>query len=329
MKNTKALWIKVGWSEYYQGGEVNGDYGYIKDEKGNRNDRAAHEKYNFLPNRNGKYQIYVPPNGKNQSLPFRDDSKAWTVFCLSKNGKNGVQLVGWFENCKLLEENKSRSEYSSKEGFPLDQDGGDFIYSITSSEAYLIRPEYRQRIKHPSLTRSFMYLTGPDIDKEKKRTDILKTLKKFTQSTHADHLIKNPTIKKIHALPSVSENPFTYSTDAKHRKKVETKAVDFTTKYYEDKKYNVESHESKNCGYDLLATRGKSILEIEVKGTASKEEQFFISRNELNRMNNSSRWKLAIVTEALSDNRKLEIYSPKEVKKKFNLNPMIYRGKLK
>lgn len=329
-KKKKQLWIKVGWSEFYQGGPVDGDYGYMKNKVGGRNERAGHEKYNFLPTDKGRYQIYVTPNGKYQSVPNSNDNKGWTVFCLSKNGKNGVHLVGLFKNCTLLGENHSRSEYSSrKNDFPADSEGSEFSYSIVSNEALLILPEYRQRIKHPSLTRSYMYLNGPKVPNEEKRQVILKELNKLVKSSRKEYLVKNPTVKKIEALEESFENPFSHSTNHLHRKEVETKAVEYVTKYYQNQGYKVVSHEKHNCGYDLLATKKKSIVEVEVKGTASRREQFFISRNERNRMNNSKVWKLAVITQALSKKPKLEIYSQKEVEQKFSLEALVYQGKRK
>jgi hypothetical protein len=52
---------------------------------------------------------------------------------------------------------------------------------------------------------------------------------------------------------------------------IEKTAIDKSIEYYRERGYDVESVEKDNVGYDLLATKGKAKIFIEVKGTSVKE----------------------------------------------------------
>ncbi len=110
--------------------------------------------------------------------------------------------------------------------------------------------------------------------------------------------------------------------DVEARRKVELAAIETVTLYYKHKDYTVHDFQKDNCGYDLLVKKGKRILKIEVKGTSSTEQRFFLSRNE--RSNSvDPLWRLAIVTEALSA-PKLEIMKTETMESRFNFDPMCW-----
>ena len=74
----KVLWVKFGWSEYYRGGPVNGNFGWLKANKGQKNEGRGHEAFNFYPGSDGAYYCYVPPQC-GSSAPSNDDPNGWTV----------------------------------------------------------------------------------------------------------------------------------------------------------------------------------------------------------------------------------------------------------
>ena len=88
----KVLWVKFGWSEFYCGGPVEGNFSHLA-RKGNQ----GHEAYNFEPAQDGTYYSYVPPHfGK--YAPTSDDLTGWTVICPAKHPKSkGVRIVGWYD----------------------------------------------------------------------------------------------------------------------------------------------------------------------------------------------------------------------------------------
>ena len=94
---TKILWVKFGWSEFYRGGPVDGNFSYLAG-KG----KQGHEAYNFAPAPDGTYYCYVPPQTEFYA-PKHPDRTGWTVVCLAKHPKRkGVHIVGWYEDATLL-----------------------------------------------------------------------------------------------------------------------------------------------------------------------------------------------------------------------------------
>ncbi len=66
-----------------------------------------------------------------------------------------------------------------------------------------------------------------------------------------------------------------------------------------------------------------------MKGTAASVPQFFLTRNEHgNGMMVNPAWRLAIVTDALSDDPKVRIYLADQVQKMFDLAPYVFLGTL-
>ena len=47
----KVLWVKFGWSEFYRGGPVDGNFSYLEGEG-----KQGHEAYNFEPAEDGVYE---------------------------------------------------------------------------------------------------------------------------------------------------------------------------------------------------------------------------------------------------------------------------------
>ncbi|KTB55228.1 hypothetical protein AO063_26380 [Pseudomonas fluorescens ICMP 11288] len=61
----KVLWVKFGWSEYYRGGDIAGNFAWLNQNRGTENEGRGHEAYNFMPDVDGTYYCYVPPQGGN------------------------------------------------------------------------------------------------------------------------------------------------------------------------------------------------------------------------------------------------------------------------
>ncbi|MBH8581648.1 DUF3883 domain-containing protein [Bisbaumannia pacifica] len=117
-----------------------------------------------------------------------------------------------------------------------------------------------------------------------------------------------------------------WSTDPARRKAVEEAAVEKVWAHYRAEGYAVESHEAAKCGYDLLATRGDEALRIEVKGTAGAEPTFWLTRNERAASVHPC-WRLALVTEALSDAPSApRVYTASEMAAAFHLEPQAWRA---
>jgi hypothetical protein len=168
----KILWVKFGWSDYYQGAEVEGNFSWKTDEGG-----ELHEAFNFRKGPNDKYYCYVPPHGKGKSSPDSTDRDGWTVICFAKRlDRPGVHIVGWYENATLHGQEVKRREYDEPDGFRLDNKGDKFAFTIESESAFLVPPSFRVNpLVHRSIrSASFSYLSGPDekMQKSEAKTEV-------------------------------------------------------------------------------------------------------------------------------------------------------------
>ncbi|ELA7327684.1 DUF3883 domain-containing protein [Vibrio alginolyticus] len=112
------------------------------------------------------------------------------------------------------------------------------------------------------------------------------------------------------------------ATDIEKKKRVELSAIDTTISYYQSEGYKVIDRQKDNCGYDLLAEKGKNTLKLEVKGTASETPRFFLSRNERAKSIDPL-WRLIIVTSALSKPY-LEVFTTEQMESKFNFSELCW-----
>ncbi len=82
--------------------------------------------------------------------------------------------------------------------------------------------------------------------------------------------------------------------------RVERAAVQHVKHKYESARWSVKSVEHESCGYDLRCTRGTEECHVEVKGTAGRERSFIITANEHETAKSDRRFRLALVTGALT-----------------------------
>ena len=110
--------------------------------------------------------------------------------------------------------------------------------------------------------------------------------------------------------------------DSKTRKLIEETAISIVRDHFENQGYEIKDRQSENCGYDLMAQKDNSVLKIEVKGTSSVEQRFFITRNERTRSVDPY-WKLAVVSNVLVS-PKINIYNAIEMESKFLFDPLCW-----
>lgn len=90
----KIVWVKFGWSDYYRGGPVDGNFGWLNDQRGKKEEGRGHEAFNFARASDGAYYCYVPPQA-GEYAPWNESNKGWTVVCLAKKPKHkGIHVVG-------------------------------------------------------------------------------------------------------------------------------------------------------------------------------------------------------------------------------------------
>ena len=109
------------------------------------------------------------------------------------------------------------------------------------------------------------------------------------------------------------------------KKKIELAAIRTVKQYYKKNGFNIYDRQADNCGYDLLIKKGNQIKKIEVKGTSSLEQRFYLSRKE-KFASIDPLWRLIVVTEVLSI-PKLKIYSASEMESSFKFDAICWECK--
>ena len=318
--------INLGWSEDYQGSEVVGAFGHLKKGEG-------HEKYNFVPDADGRYYAYIPPLGEHHSPPNPENAEGWLVFAVSKKPKDtGLTVVGWFENGTFVPDYPPRPDC---ERFGLDTGGNPFGYALAADSAVAIPLPLRHlKINGTHFKRSYAYLRGNN-ESEPWREKFLKALLEYREN-YLDQGDKHEKTK----LPSGNAG---ICADPEKRKEVETKSIEAAKKYFKEWKF-VKSVETEKCGYDLLFSHGKTgqQMHVEVKGTRYPIPHFFMTHGELRHAEKHSKndkgsksknvkrpiWRLAMVTNAL-DKPVVRDLTFAEMKKAFSFETYTWHATVK
>jgi len=328
-----VIWVKHGWAEYYQGDAVDGNYAWLAD------GGEGHEAFNFLPDRNGRYYGYVPPQGRHAGSPYDETDNPWTVVFLAKHGKQrGVHIVGWYENAKLVGKKDdgtafTRPEYDDGTGFRRDTGGAKFSYSIASDKAFLVLPEDRKDpISNPNIKQSkYSYVLRPGEKKPAtpEKVEVLSEINKRL-AVLRKVAIAQPNRQNVETdIDDDETDPLINFGTAEHRKKVEMAAEAAVTQYLDEQDYKVVRRADEKIGYDLQAIPkdGGQELYVEVKGTSASVSRFFMTPNELAFMT-AKGWRFALVTDALNTSS-IEFLNRKEFKTRFDLLPGVWVGKVK
>jgi hypothetical protein len=316
----KILWVKFGWSDYYRGGLVDGNFGWLNKNRGKKDEGRGHEAFNFNPGPDGTYHCYVPPQNK-LFTPTNDDPNGWTVICLAKDPRHkGVHIVGWYKNATLLGEwREPPKDLITKNGNTANP-AYDWSYCITSKEAYFVPPEFRTMpFSDTSVRRGkYSFLEGPDVETTANKQRVLDLIEKRLTSL-GPVVVKNPNENNL---------PLKGFGTPEHRKKVEKAAEDVVIAHYEEKGFKHQRVTHLPCGYDFIFSKGRSTLHVEVKGTAGAIPQFFLTRNEHAKgMMSNPAWRLAMVTSALTKSPNIDIYEANKLSKEFDLDPYVFLGK--
>ncbi|HHQ6589684.1 TPA: DUF3883 domain-containing protein [Serratia fonticola] len=320
----KILWVKFGWSQYYRGGAIDGNFGWLNENKGKMDEGRGHEMFNFEPGPDGTYYCYVPPQASKHA-PSNNDSNGWMVICLAKNPKRpGIHIVGWYENATLHGEWLAPPNSLIKK-----HEAYTWSYCISSKTAYFIPPEYRTMpFSDPSIRQGkYSFLEGPGVDANKNKKRVLALLKGRLKAI-AEFAVENPNGNMLPEPEFNATEPLKEFGTPEHRKKVELAAECAVIEHYKKKGYACERVTNLPCGYDFVFTKGKSVRHVEVKGTSNSTPQFFLTQNEYRKgLLANPKWRLAMVTSALSETQNITEYSARELKLVFKLEPYVYIGK--
>ena len=310
----KIAFVKTGWSEEYRGGPFAGRYSYLQENE------TGHERVNFLQAPNSRFYGYLPPIGTKSRPPQPKEREDWLViFVSARNGTGPLTVVGWYDGAVFNNEYQNRPEYQLASNFERDEHGKEYTYCVHSEKGHLI-PEGERKITvlgtHFGRTPIVYAQQGSGSDQEAWRKDLVRLAKQVMETQALNE----------------STTPYLAFPDQEHRKQVEDASMRKAKSYLESKGYSVEDIHKQNRGYDLLATKKKSgtdeELHVEVKGTSTNIQRFFISRREKLYML-ESRWRLLIVTDALTTEPKVSLLTSREVEEKFKFNEFAWEVVLK
>jgi hypothetical protein len=317
--------INTGWSADYRGAAVRGNFGYLA--KG-----VGHEKFNFLPDRRGRFYAYTPPLGEHHSPPMPSEAEDWLVFAVSRRpGCSGLYMVGWYEGAAFARGYVERPDAAA---LGEDSDGGRFTYTLHADRAYQIPLALRDRsIRGDHIKRSYAYLRGNGAT-DAWRAKVAKQLLAY----RTDYL------ERLGNAPAEETPKLGFCGSAKRRKEIEEKAVAAVKAALPD--WHWETREAEKCGYDLQFAHKTSgdIWHVEVKGTSYDKPHFFITINEHDyaqktgpndRKSRTNRrgevrplWRLAVVHDV--DRRaSVVFYTYPEMTAAFDLLPYAFHATLK
>lgn len=110
---------------------------------------------------------------------------------------------------------------------------------------------------------------------------------------------------------------------------VEKRAIELVSKRYESNGWIVKSVENEKKGFDLLCRKGRLEEHVEVKGLSGFEKDFTLTANEYQYASKESRFRICIVTAALTHSPQLHSYSFAELVTEFRIEPIAYRFRAK
>lgn len=117
---------------------------------------------------------------------------------------------------------------------------------------------------------------------------------------------------------------------AAENRKVEQAAVKKFRAHYRAHGWQLTDLQTASVGYDFEARRPRSPeRHIELKGARGPSPSFIITENEVRSARHDPRWRLAVVTSALSSKPLLWEWSAAKFLKDFAMKPLSYTARLK
>lgn len=119
------------------------------------------------------------------------------------------------------------------------------------------------------------------------------------------------------------------SGDPLDKRLVEKRAIELVSKRYKSNGWVVKSVEKERKGFDLLCRKGRLEEHVEVKGISGFEKDFTLTANEYQYASKESRFRICIVTGALTTSPEIYDFSFTELVSEFQIEPVAYRFRAK
>lgn len=241
--------------------------------------------YGYVQARKGTIDINrLDPNSEN----YVDDVLiAWRA-----KSSEGAVIIGWYKNARVFRHGQGAN---SKRVFEYDEEQHHPEWHIRADykDAFLIPPGERA-FKVPVTHKGFgsqtfvSYLQDNNQEVNRFKRELLDYIEKAEKSDYS--------------LPQRGKRK---PIDQDRKLLIEKTAIDKVTEYYCKRGYDIESREKNNMGYDLLATKNKEEIYIEVKGTSVADPyaaSIGLTPNEYKNCKRSRRkYRICIVCDSLAN----------------------------
>lgn len=312
------LVLRVGYMERYDGPDtITGGGAYITA------NGVGGEVFNFKPSRGKCYGYAMSLHFAGVNLRRLDDTRTWSrgdeltgvdVVFIAKRPGVGQVVVGWYRNATVFHQ-QYRVRRGSIPGMSADGAGirRQFL-CVASAENVFLLPEDARTFEVPAAQaghkgfpgQSNVWYPGHHGDQTSVKA-FAKKLQRYIRTTAAQTSDEDE-YEAPGSGGGKGGGKRTSRPDTAHNAAVEQGAVDAVTASLEAQGYAVVSVEVENKGWDLEATKGKTTLYIEVKGTAGAAIYFELTPNEYRRLQeHAERYRVCVVCDALSSPRVFEL----------------------
>jgi len=290
-----VLFCSIGWMENYRGkikyDTIRGGGKHV--EKTGR----GNEMCNFVPNpaddcvygfvQRTHETIDLTRLGGRADDEYLDDvTIIWVATHHIRNKSLGTKIVGWYRHARVFK------RYQSFQTIPLLQKKNginQYIVKTSAHHATLLPIDARtfvvpraQEIKG-FIGQNNVWYADKDVVQDFV-ANVLQYIDEYDENEHSSSLKK----------------PKYYSHNQERKVQVEQAAINVVWQYFEDLRYDVCSVEKDNCGWDLEAKAGKTVLHIEVKGLSGDTFNVGLTPNEYKAFKrNAENYRLAVVLNAL------------------------------
>lgn len=319
---TPLLVLRVGYMERYDGPDtITGGGAFVK-ERG-----VGGEVFNFKPSRGKCYGYAMSRHGGGLDISYLDNSKKWQkgdelsgvdVVFIARRPGHGQVVVGWYLNASVF-----HKEYRVRRGsIPGMAEAMRHYLCVTNGTAVTLLPEEMRTFEVPYAPSGHKGFPGqsnvwyPEYhDQQPGVGGFIKRLRTYIRSTTGQALTSDEEGQPLTGRKGgPGRNP-----DHAHNALVEAAAVETAWSYYEAAGYSMESVETENLGWDLVARKGRHTLYIEVKGVSASTVAFELTPNEYDKLQGfATRYRVCVVCDALTTPHLYEL-SPMKLDKGWEL----------
>lgn len=305
------LVLRVGYMERYDGPDTITSGGAYIAANG-----VGGEVFNFKPSRGKCFGYAMSLHGAGLNLGSIDNTRTWQdgeelagvdVVFIARRPRVGQVVVGWYRNATVF-----HREYRVRRGtIPgMSETMRRFLCVADASSVRLLAEEdrtfgvpygpagYKGFPGQSNVWYPEHHAGNPGVD------EFVQRLLTYISTTPGMPLVPD----EVQPSKRVGKGGRGAKPDRAHNAAVEAAAVDFVWDHYESAGYIVESVESENVGWDLVAKKRAKTLHIEVKGVSASAIYFELTPNEYSKLKeHSTRYRVCVVCDALTAPRMYEL----------------------